>query len=310
MAGLHHRVAVAPKGHSAGTRQGCLFGATATRRTARRAGATRSDVRFAPRDLIGRETGEKQAEAHGREGAAQLSGKPVVGVPSAGYREVDRRRQQVGPPSRYAARAAQNDSYVAVPGWGHRYEPRPVDQDQIAAFETWCGGDLPAEYRQYLLNVGFGPGPYYGLMSFKQVRDELKIIYEDNAEEFGTSGRPGDPFALEAELTAAIAGSNPADVQIEGPKSPGGFMPICSQGCEFLTVMVTGGAHAGRVFTATAFATVGSTWLPAGRPPGIVGHRQPDRTLPAFPSWPTFTQWVDGWLDQCFADLRRGPAST
>lgn len=197
-----------------------------------------------------------------------------------------------------------------VPGWGHGYEPHPVASEDLAAFESWSGGQLPADYRRYLLTVGFGPGPYYGLMSFKQVNDELKIISEDNAEEFGTSGRPGDPFTLDAELTAAMASNANADTRIAGPRSPAGFMPICSQGCEFLTVMVTSGPHAGRVFTATAFATVGSTWVPAGRPPGVVEYRQPNRTLPGFPLWPTFSQWVDGWLDQCFADLRRGPAAT
>jgi hypothetical protein len=197
-----------------------------------------------------------------------------------------------------------------VPGRGHRYEARRIGEQELAAFESWCGGALPPAYRQYLLDVGLGPGPYYGLMPLEKIREELAIIYEDCAEEFGTDGLPGCEFALEDELKALRSRDPAASTDFPGPRSPGGFIPICFQGCDFIVVMVTSGTFAGSVFTATNFAATGSRWRAAGRPPGVVTFGEPHSRLPGFPPWPDFAQWIDGWLEQCFADLGDGLDTT
>ncbi len=81
-------------------------------------------------------------------------------------------------------------------------------------------------------------------------------------------------------------------------------MPISHQGCEFMTVLITSGPLSGMVFDASAFATVGSQWNPSARPPGIVEQGRPRRHLSEFPKWPTFTDWIAGWLEQGFEDLK------
>lgn len=197
-----------------------------------------------------------------------------------------------------------------VKGWGHEYLAHPVGAQELEAFELWCGCTLPPAYRHYILEVGLGPGPYYGLMPFEKIRRELANIYQDYAEELGTTGTPGSPFALEEELVGLKARGPEGVRAFTAPRSPGGFIPISDQGCEFLTVMVTTGPLAGSVFTTTEFATAASEWHPATRPPGIASF-PPQATVPRdFPAWPDFTQWVDGWLDQSFYDLRDDPGNT
>jgi hypothetical protein len=198
---------------------------------------------------------------------------------------------------------------LGVEGWGHGYRSRQVSESDLAAFESWCGCQLPASYRQYLLEVGMGPGPYYGLMPFHLIREELSIIYDDYVQETGAHEKPGGEFALERELTSLKASDTEGRSDFDAPHSSGGFMPICYQGCEYVTVMVTSGSFAGRVFTTTDFANSWSTWSPARRPPGVGVSQRPRTVLPAFPAWPNFEEWVNGWLEQCLADLRADPAA-
>jgi hypothetical protein len=187
----------------------------------------------------------------------------------------------------------------------HKYAIQPVSQADVVEFESWCGTRLPGTYRDYLLHIGQPVGPYYGLMSFKEIRDELALVYEDYAERLNAHGRPDESFALEDVVERWIISAEPPPTEgFERPATPSGFMPICTQGCELLAVLVMSGKWAGRVFDATGFADASSDWRSARRPPGIVETGKPRAALPPLRAWPTFAEWIDAWLEQCFADLK------
>jgi SMI1 / KNR4 family (SUKH-1) len=82
----------------------------------------------------------------------------------------------------------------------HRYKSTKVSEGEIKEFELVIGCELPDDYRQFLLDVGAGVGPYYGLWSFDEIREELNSIYEDYQDEYNVRARPCDPFELEESM--------------------------------------------------------------------------------------------------------------
>lgn len=225
----------------------------------------------------------------------------------------------------------------------HGWRSQPVSESELRRFEQWCGGPLQSDYRTYLLEIGTGVGPYYGLWSFAEILDELTRIYGDydvfeDPDEIETpdgtgrvcwnfssmlddaaggdakdnaavralresTSRPGTPFASEAFVLDLMEHPPRETEAFDAPGSPGGFIPICSQGCEYLTVMVTSGACAGRVFDVTAFATSSAAWRAAVRPPGIVEYPDLTSRILSFPKAPSFADWIHGWVEQCHADF-------
>lgn len=202
---------------------------------------------------------------------------------------------------------AKRDKKFQIFGAGHKYRPKAVSVDEIKEFELVIGCDLPEDYRQFLLEVGSGVGPYYGLWPFDEIRQELNLIYEDYEEEYNVRARTCDPFELEESAFAQGQSWELKNaVTVDAPKNPGGFLPICSQGCEYLTVMVVSGALRGKVFETSAFASIHSEWLSATRPPGIVPSPKKDRQLPELPKCPTFSEWFVGWTENALLDLEDG----
>ena len=179
----------------------------------------------------------------------------------------------------------------------HRFQLRPVTLAEVRAFEEFCGINLPEDYRDYLLEVGFGAGPYHGLLNFGRIREELQMIYETYDEEYGGHQLPANEFGLESAIDEALERGLP--LQFRAPISSGGFIPFCEQGCEFLTVLVTTGKFRGRVFDTTDFAIYGSLWSAAKSPPGVVTKGQGSAVDDKMPILPTFTEWAEAWIRCC-----------
>src|SRR5262249_217006 len=161
---------------------------------------------------------------------------------------------------------------------------------------------LPTDYREYLGEIGTGVGPYYGLLSIGKIREELQMIGEDHLEENGAHAKPCDPFPLEAQILDLQRRNVVEFAPLKCPSNPGGFIPICHQGCEFVTVLIVAGALAGLVMDTTNFASTPSEWCPARCPPGIVEHGRRRFPIPDFPRWPSFADWIDGWIRQGIFD--------
>jgi hypothetical protein len=47
----------------------------------------------------------------------------------------------------------------------HRYVSHPLSRAELHSLEDHLGAKLPKEYRDFLREVGWGAGPYYGIMS-------------------------------------------------------------------------------------------------------------------------------------------------
>src|SRR5262249_2430677 len=80
----------------------------------------------------------------------------------------------------------------------HRYEWSVVDAIAGENLEWLLGVTLPAEYREFLLDVGAGAGPYYGLWQPKQVFSELRSFAVEWEIEMRKPIRPAGEFPLTA----------------------------------------------------------------------------------------------------------------
>ncbi len=62
----------------------------------------------------------------------------------------------------------------------HRHRSMPVSEAELLDFEARLGFPLPADYREFLKQIGYGAGPAYGLFSPQQALDEtLSVIREE-----------------------------------------------------------------------------------------------------------------------------------
>lgn len=189
----------------------------------------------------------------------------------------------------------------------HQYRSTPVTEPEVRRVEVELGVPLPAEYRDFLLRVGSGAGPYHGVWGPAEALAEWRGLAQQYEAEEGKAIRPAAPFQLTADDLRGIesrfaAGIEPVWVERDWPCD--GCLPICEQGCTFYSVLALTGEFAGRVFDLNNAVGDCGEWLPARRPPGWWEFGLPHpRELPRLPSPPTFGEWFLGWVERCRTDL-------
>ena len=229
----------------------------------------------------------------------------------------------------------------ALTGFGaptHKYVTRPVVESELEALEHDLGARLPDDFRAFLLEVGYGAGPYYGVYGAPQVLDEVRdgldIWMEDsetlsrawldhakaNGEwprltipswvEWMTLGwsdyvitrggwpTPDRPFPFTRAQAETIPQGQAWQAVLEAPYPAPGCILIGHQGCSYYTVIVTAGALTGSVWELWHEPCGHGTWLPARCTSANI-YREPPRLRQV----PIFREWYTGWLDASLADL-------
>jgi hypothetical protein len=180
----------------------------------------------------------------------------------------------------------------------HKYVGTRVPLVDLEGFQTHSGCHLPADYRHFLAEIGTGVGPYYGLLPLSKIKEELKMIAEDYQAAGTVPATPDDPFDLEKQVLDLKVCGTLDFPNLHCPKTSGGFIPIWHHGCEFVTVLIVSGLCAGMVMDTTNIGSTPSLWFPSKCPPGVVEYGRKRTAIPDFPAWPTFADWIDGWLRQ------------
>jgi hypothetical protein len=124
---------------------------------------------------------------------------------------------QISLAERYREVAKRDRKFEIFGAEKHKYLPKKVSDGEIKEFELVIGCELPQDYREFLLRIGTGVGPYYGLWSFDNIRKELNSIYEDYQDEYKVRARPCDPFELE-ESVFAVPPFEGGPAFADGPK--------------------------------------------------------------------------------------------
>jgi hypothetical protein len=163
----------------------------------------------------------------------------------------------------------------------HRYQLNPpLTEPQLARFEQQHQIVLPADYRQFLRDVGNGgAGPYYGLFALEQYSELLDDLLPDFlARSFPHTAAWN---ADEAELDACAPSS---EYEYFGNAWVQGALRICHFGCGvFLLLVVTGEAR-------------GSIWG---------DDRGSDQGIYPWGNFTTFTAWYEDWLDRSLEQIAK-----
>ncbi len=208
----------------------------------------------------------------------------------------------------------------------HKYESHPLSDAEMEHFEAALGVRLPEDYRQFLPLVGYGAGPYCGLLSPGKILEKLA---EGDSKRPGPPPAPGRPFPFspdQVEDCYRVKGDLSSGWLKERTWPVDGCIPICFEGGPFYSLLVTTGDLAGSVWTSNkdAFSEGDEhhfyTFNLAPAPPGFIQPDKIDPALskddilkvyiknvwkPAFSPALTFLDWYSAWLDQCLADLER-----
>jgi hypothetical protein len=203
--------------------------------------------------------------------------------------------------------ARRDPGYKVFGARKHQYRNTPVGEAVVRRLEAELGVPLPPEYREFLVDVGSGAGPYHGVWGPVEALSELRGLAQEYEAEEGKSVSPAATFPLLADDLRGIesrfaVGSKTPWAERDWPCS--GCLPICEQGCTFWSVLALTGEFAGRVWDLNNAVGYCGEWLPARRPPGWWEFGMPHpRELPRLASPPTFGEWFAGWVERCLTDL-------
>jgi len=185
-------------------------------------------------------------------------------------------------------RLASIDKKYWVPGAGkHQYKSYPLSSEELEHFEGWLGVRLPDEYRRFLQVIGYGAGPYDGLLSPFEILQK-HIPFPDRPFPF-THQQAKDSFKM-------LSHGEEAMFKEDWPAN--GCIPIAFNGYDY-TCLVTAGELTGNMWS--CFVEDGIWNLPH-QPPGIPMDRIPKIEAALSPSL-TFLEWYGAWLDQCLSDF-------
>ena len=222
----------------------------------------------------------------------------------------------------------------------HQYKSYPLSPDEIVNLDEKLGVRLPEDYRQFLHEIGYGAGPYYGLYSPQEIIRHLNDI-DIYGEHHGLPD-PGRPFPFNRqdaqECFQIMSEWREAIFLADSPTN--GCIPLCDEGCGYHTFLVTKGELTGSLWSHNSDSEDEDDpdlkyWNLAPQPSGIIGlNKSPDvppwhptlSPFPTFVEWynawhdrcpdepawqqalsplPTFLEWYNAWLDQCLADLEK-----
>ncbi|MEZ6194646.1 MAG: SMI1/KNR4 family protein [Planctomycetota bacterium] len=178
--------------------------------------------------------------------------------------------------------------------------------EKVAHMESVLGVPLPPDYRRFLLEIGPGAGPYYGMWSPKEALTEIMGLVEDEVHIEGRPLHPSAPFplGLSSRSLIDVGGTDGIkDGVIEAYWPCSGCVPICHQGCTFWSVLVLTGEFRGRVWDVGCYGWNEGMYSPARRASGLLSSGMDRRVLPPLTRPPTFGEWFLGWLARCLADL-------
>jgi hypothetical protein len=205
----------------------------------------------------------------------------------------------------------------------HNYISYPVAISEIESFEQKYGFQLPEQYRFFLLEIGYGAGPYYGIWSLRETDLELSSMIAEFKEEENVIVNPANVFPFNSDDIELLKISFDKNIPREDKRNTypiDGNITILHQGCQGYGTLVTKGEFAGTVWDLYWDGGYDGYWNPA-RPAVCLqtsnGKIQSDNYR--YKHFPTlnfeknvlepisFLDWFEEWLDnslRAFSELR------
>lgn len=201
--------------------------------------------------------------------------------------------------------------FGAGPPFGHGYRVNRVRAEQLAAKETALGIVLPQEYKNWLLAVGTGARPDYGLFGVE------KLLPAPDANSVGAGGDVETVADITPAHIAALRGkwtSNPNNASLTiSINSDRHLLIVSESGCGAYTCLATHGPMRGKIFALVSELTQPQTALSAVMPEGVFswpGGIAGQGELTVDPSKHFgFYDWYENWLDRALAGVPRKASS-
>ncbi|MFC0114531.1 SMI1/KNR4 family protein [Kibdelosporangium aridum] len=167
------------------------------------------------------------------------------------------------------------------------YRNVPVSLESVERVEDVFNVRLPQGFREFLLKVGPGSGPYYGITAPNELITEISD--RDPAGEFPLT-RDDAERAYRDWRSWLDRPDSTGGPSLEAPFELPGCISIGPQGCAGESMLVTTGELAGTMWDNWA-----DSWRPAKS--GVEGvYLGPT---------PTFEEWYDAWLTEALTKLTR-----
>lgn len=195
----------------------------------------------------------------------------------------------------------------------HNYKSFPISISEIEDFERKHKFQIPEQYRAFLVEVGYGAGPYYGIWSLKDTDKELSIMIEDYKKEENVVVNPANDFPFKREDIEFLKNSFSKSFPYEDRRNTypiEGNITILHQGCQGYGTLVTKGEFAGTVWDLYCEGGYDGYWKPA-RPPVCLQASNNEKRIEKYElkHFPvrdtnidfyepiTFLEWYENWLD-------------
>jgi hypothetical protein len=189
----------------------------------------------------------------------------------------------------------------------HQYKSYPVSKSELEHLEGELGVRLPEDYRQFLQEIGYGAGPYYGLFGPDSILSEWRdfaYYYYVEPERFPDASKPFPFNHAQAEECFRVIVEKERWVNVVADWPTDGCVPICTQGDAIFTCLVTAGDLTDSIWSTYPDGPDADHgyWLLAEKPTGILHLNLPFSQRVLWPQ-PTFMEWYNAWLQQCLSDF-------
>jgi hypothetical protein len=201
----------------------------------------------------------------------------------------------------------------------HRYLSYPVSVEEIENFETKFNLSIPQNFRKFLIEIGCGAGPCYGIFSLKEVIDELYIIKDIKAEA-NIDIKLDKPFPFNNSTVEDLQCKHESDDKfhsVENTYPANGSFSIIHRGCSFYSAIITKGELLGHVWNIDYFVGYEGNWYPPTfhsivtvsrkslcQEKSILWLPKLDKDEIVITSKP-FENWYEDWLDNGILALQQ-----
>jgi len=164
----------------------------------------------------------------------------------------------------------------------HKYKSEKIPRTELEMFESKYKIKLPSEFKDFLLHIGSGAGPDYGIFTLSQMKKE----YEEWVDCLDENSRLSNQCDLKNNDAIELIQKKqnaPKEFHYRRLKNANGILPIHTEGCTYYCYIILNGEQHGKIWSADSneFDT-----LPAGM---IVEFG--------------FLDWYENWVDQCISKL-------
>lgn len=202
----------------------------------------------------------------------------------------------------------------------HLYKSFPVSEFEIENFEKKYQFTLPENFRLFLIEIGYGAGPFYGILDLKETARHIEgwflidylfaplfaiewTLYKIGVKEknpFNQDVHPEKPFPM-TQLNINRINERLKNDEWEFIGECGeiadypadGSIYICHPGCHYQIVLATNGELTGSVWFIECDG-VNSSWIPAE----ICENDNQVQNI-------SFEQWYEDWLDLSIEKLTK-----